>query len=82
MSVPDDISKAATSGWDHEHSMQKEVFLIRRASDYVSLNSRKASNRFGRDISGSSFTAGWGAGKLVEGIGVDTRKYIEGLLNR
>ncbi|KAH8685990.1 hypothetical protein BGZ60DRAFT_365936 [Tricladium varicosporioides] len=54
----------------------KEIFLIRRASDY------KSGNRF---VSGSSVTSetGWasGPGKLAQGIGVDTKRYIEGLLN-
>lgn len=57
----------------------KEIFLIRRASDYVAT---KSSGRF---VSGSSAgaDAGWaaGPGKLAQGIGVDTKRYIEGLLN-
>ena len=57
----------------------KEIFLIRRASDYVAA---KSSGRF---VSGSSAgaDAGWasGPGKLAQGIGVDTKRYIEGLLN-
>ena len=57
----------------------KEIFLIRRASDYVPTKSP------GRFVSGSSGTtdAGWaaGPGKLAQGIGVDTKRYIEGLLN-
>ncbi|KAE8454080.1 hypothetical protein EG329_007858 [Mollisiaceae sp. DMI_Dod_QoI] len=58
----------------------KEIFLIRRASDHVLS---KSSNRL---LSGSSFTgseSGWAAGpsKLAQGIGVDTKRYIEGLLN-
>jgi len=57
----------------------KEIFLIRRASDYVPAKSS------GRLVSGSSLggDAGWaaGPGKLAQGIGVDTKRYIEGLLN-
>jgi hypothetical protein len=57
----------------------KEIFLIRRASDYVPA---KSSGRFS---SGSTVRAdaGWasGPGKLAQGIGVDTKRYIEGLLN-
>lgn len=56
----------------------REAFLIRKASDYTAPTVRKASMRFGRDPSGSS---GWGPGKLAEGIGIDTRRYIEGLLS-
>src|SRR4051812_10740043 len=64
MSVPDDISKVTSSGEDRKYSMLKEIFLVRRASDYVAPKSRKASSRFGREISGSSSSTGWGAGKL------------------
>lgn len=57
----------------------KEIFLIRRASDYTSS---KSSTRF---VSGQSLTddSGWaaGTGRLAQGIGVDTKRYIEGLLN-
>ena len=60
-------------------SKDKEIFLIRRASDYVPAKSS------GRLISGSSTgsDASWaaGPGKLAQGIGVDTKRYIEGLLN-
>lgn len=59
----------------------REAFLIRKASDYVSAELRKTSSRFGRDISGSNTSAGWGSGKLAEGIGIDARKYIEGILS-
>jgi hypothetical protein len=57
----------------------KEIFLIRQASDY---GAHSTSTRF---VSGSSTTAesSWasGPGKLAQGIGVDTKRYIEGLLN-
>lgn len=57
----------------------KEIFLIRRASDYIPS---KSSSRF---VSGSSVgESSWGSsgpGKLAQGIGVDTKRYIEGLLN-
>lgn len=57
---------------------EKEIFLIRRASDHVATKT----SRF---ISGQSTSsdAGWaaGPGKLVQGIGVDTKRYIESLLN-
>ncbi|PMD44291.1 hypothetical protein L207DRAFT_422107 [Hyaloscypha variabilis F] len=61
-------------------SKDKEIFLIRRASDYV------ASKSAGRAASGSATVSevGWtssGPGKLAQGIGVDTKRYIEGLLN-
>ena len=56
----------------------REAFLIRKASDYTAPKARKASARFGRDVNATS--SSWGPGKLVEGIGIDTRQYIEGLL--
>jgi hypothetical protein len=57
----------------------KEVFLLRRASDYVD---GKSSGRFGGTIS-TAGEGGWGSGpaKLAQGIGVDTKRYIEGLLS-
>lgn len=55
----------------------KEIFLIRRASDYVSS---KVGSRFSGSSAGSdSWTSN--PGKLVQGIGVDTKWYIESLLN-
>ena len=61
---------------------QREALLIRKASDYVAPASRSISSRFGsRDVSGSGAASGWGPGKLAEGIGIDARKYIDGLLS-
>ncbi|KAL6714994.1 hypothetical protein ACLMJK_007254 [Lecanora helva] len=67
----------------------REAFLIRKASDYAApaASARKASSgRFGRNVSGASSGggdgSGWGSpGKLAEGIGIDARQYIEGLLS-
>ena len=59
----------------------REAFLIRKASDYVPPTARKSSSGFGREVSGSGAGGGWGAGKLAEGIGIDARQYIEGLLS-
>jgi hypothetical protein len=71
-----------------DHQSFREAFLIRKASDYVTpAAARKSSGRFGRDVSGSSASAsasgawGGGPGKLAEGIGIDARQYIEGLLS-
>ncbi|POS73769.1 hypothetical protein DHEL01_v207834 [Diaporthe helianthi] len=54
----------------------KEIFLIRKASDH---------GGHGRSVSltGAGDGVGWadGASRLAQGIGVDTRKYIEGLLS-
>lgn len=56
----------------------REAFLVRKASDYVEKGVRRSSLGFGNDSGG-----GWGAGagRLAEGIGIDTRRYIEGLLS-
>lgn len=57
-------------------SVSKEIFLIRKASDH---------GGHGRSVSltGVGGGAGWadGASRLAQGIGVDSRKYIEGLLS-
>lgn len=56
--------------------VSKEIFLIRKASDH-SGHGRSVS------LSTTSSGVGWtdGASRLAQGIGVDTRKYIEGLLS-
>ena len=59
----------------------REAFLVRKASDYVPPAARKSGSIFGREVSGSGAAGGWGAGKLAEGIGIDARQYIEGLLS-
>jgi hypothetical protein len=51
----------------------KQIFLVRRASDYV------ASYGKGRFVGASSMT-GDGPARLAQGIGVDTKRYIESLL--
>jgi hypothetical protein len=59
----------------------KEIFLIRRASDYVAS---KPAVRFVSGSSAGASDASWtssGPGKLAQGIGVDTKRYIEALLN-
>ena len=59
----------------------REAFLVRKASDYVSPAARKSRGRFGRVVSGANESGRWGPGKLAEGIGIDARQYIEGLLS-
>jgi len=63
------------------HNSFREAFLIRKASDHVTPTARKSSGRFGREVSGWSTSGAWGPGKLAEGIGIDARQYIEGLLS-
>jgi hypothetical protein len=59
-----------------EISVRKEIFLIRKAGEHGSTGNA-------RGVSSSYITGGWadGASRLAQGIGVDTKKYIEGLLS-
>jgi hypothetical protein len=68
----------------------REAFLVRRASDYVSSSSfgKKSGggSKWLRDISGSSAGSAAGGttanpGKVAEGIGIDARRYVQGLLS-
>ncbi|KAK2065250.1 hypothetical protein LY76DRAFT_631394 [Colletotrichum caudatum] len=61
-------------------TVSKEIFLIRRASDHAGY--RGVSSSYAEN-GGVGAAVGWGdgAGRLASGIGIDTRKYIEGLLN-
>ena len=54
----------------------REAILVRKATDYSEKGTRKSSLGFGRESTGW----GAGAGKLAEGIGIDTRRYIDSLL--
>jgi hypothetical protein len=73
-----DSSSSAEGG--HRNRGYGEAVLVRKSSDYVAPPARKTNTAlFGRD-SGANATWG-GAGRLAEGIGIDTRKYIEGLLS-
>ncbi|KAL9006400.1 MAG: hypothetical protein Q9188_000805 [Gyalolechia gomerana] len=56
----------------------REAFLIRKASDYEVPTSKGSGGSFGRNTGGSG---GWGPAKLAEGIGIDARQYIEGLVS-
>ncbi|KAF5869604.1 putative vacuolar fusion protein ccz1 protein [Botrytis fragariae] len=68
-----------------ERNMDKEIFLIRRASDYVEAGQGRgygygyAGWGMGGQGAGTGSTAdaGWGAA----GLGLDTKRYIEGLLS-
>jgi hypothetical protein len=68
----------------------QEAFVVRKASDYVSSSghARMSSGaRFFRDLGGASPSklaasrADTTPAKLVEGLGMDARRYIEGLLS-
>lgn len=58
-----------------KEKVSKEIFLIRRAGEHTRLRGLSSSYAEGG--------SGWadGASRLAQGIGVDTRKYIEGLLS-
>lgn len=67
-----------------------EAFLVRKASDYNAPSHARNSSgtRFFRDIasgfgasSSSQAAAGNSPRKLTEGVGLDARKYVEGLLS-
>lgn len=62
----------------------REAFLMRKASDYGPSVGQASGGVWGRTGSGSSAGLGGAQSKLAEGIGIDARQYIEGLvgLNR
>ena len=57
----------------------REAFLIRKSSDYVAPNPRNASSGLG--LVWGEGGESTGSTKLAEGIGVDARQYIDGLLS-
>ncbi|KAJ2894344.1 hypothetical protein MKZ38_007720 [Zalerion maritima] len=63
-------------------TVKKDIFLIRRAGE-TSSSGRSDSPLGGRGSGrfGSSWEWGDGASRLAQGIGVDTKKYIEGLMS-
>ena len=64
----------------NQRDVYREAFLIRRASDCSPP--AKSALRFGQKARESSpSNSGWGPSKLAEGIGIDARQYIEGLLS-
>ena len=58
----------------------REAFLTRKANDTVAPANKSLGGSWGRNASGSSDSSGFG-GKLAEGIGIDARQYIEGLVS-
>lgn len=65
-----------------QDNLYREAFLIRKASDYIAPAKKQASGIFSRGDRGSNPGGGWGGpGKLAEGIGIDAKQYIEGLLS-
>ncbi|KAI9822750.1 MAG: hypothetical protein M1832_002983 [Thelocarpon impressellum] len=73
---------AADDDADEDVDKHREAFLVRKASDHVMKPSRLFSRGGAAGGNASASASGsWAPGKLAEGIGVDTRKYIEGLLS-
>ncbi|KAK4236725.1 hypothetical protein C8A03DRAFT_16658 [Achaetomium macrosporum] len=62
-------------------ALAKEIFLVRRASDHGGV--RGVSTSYVGGGGGGAGNGGWadGASRLAQGIGVDTTRYIEGLLS-
>jgi len=72
----------------------KEAVLVRRARDSSSLSSLSAGAgkgrvdpggggglwSFGSSMLGRDAGSGWGPARLAEGVGVDAKKYVEGLI--
>ncbi|KAK4038437.1 hypothetical protein C8A01DRAFT_17465 [Parachaetomium inaequale] len=79
--VDGNAGAAAGDGYgDGGLAMGKEIFLVRRASDHgggAGVRGVSAS------YVGGGASGGWadGASRLAQGIGVDTRRYVEGLLS-
>ncbi|RSL92630.1 hypothetical protein CEP52_013706 [Fusarium oligoseptatum] len=65
----DNSSDGSDSQEPRTPEVAKEIFLIRRASDHVGFRTD------------ASTGGGDGAGRLAQGIGVDTRRYVEELLS-
>ncbi|KAJ5647635.1 hypothetical protein N7490_004007 [Penicillium lividum] len=87
------LSSAAEEDVENNHPPPsipepQEAFLIRKASDYVSPANQDrmgSGARFFRDLGGSSSRISRASdtttpSKLVEGLGLDARRYVEGLL--
>ncbi|KAJ4863096.1 hypothetical protein T069G_04050 [Trichoderma breve] len=64
-------STSASSSHPPPPAVDKEIFLIRRASDHIG---------FRRAADDGASGGGEGLGRLAQGIGVDTRRYVEELL--
>ncbi|EFX03959.1 hypothetical protein CMQ_887 [Grosmannia clavigera kw1407] len=87
-----DASRPTTATVATGYAVSKEIFLLRRAGDHV--ESRLAASamraisgsylgRGGTAADGAAGGTGWtdGASRLTQGMGVDTKRYIEGLLS-
>ena len=66
----------------------REAFLVRRARDGLTGSAKNPGSRFASGFWGGGegdktggAAAGWGPKGLAEGIGIDARRYVEGLLS-
>ena len=83
------LSDADPGNSNDSSSASQEAFLIRKASDYIPpvghARGGSSAARFFRDLGGGSglqsSRADMAPGKLVEGLGLDARRYIENLLS-
>ncbi|KAL8886158.1 MAG: hypothetical protein Q9215_006090 [Flavoplaca cf. flavocitrina] len=66
------------------YMVYREAFLLRKANDIGAAISKTGRGIWGRSTNDSSAGNGGASSRLVEGIGIDARQYIEGLagLNR
>ena len=65
----------------HDGATHDEAFLVRKANDYVTPAPRPTRGLFGLDLGGKQPSSQWGPTQLAEGIGIDARQYIDGLLS-
>lgn len=65
----------------HDGLTHDEAFLVRKASDYMTPATRAPRGLFGLDLGGNQPSTRWGPTQLAEGIGIDARQYIDGLLS-
>jgi hypothetical protein len=89
----DPPTESTTSQADPEFKLEdlREAFLVRRARDPTVSSTKSSGGRWGSAmwrLGGPSTgekmggaAAGWGPKGLSEGIGIDARRYIEGLLS-
>lgn len=71
-----------------EPQLYREAILVRRARDSISSSGKSESRStsgggglwsFG-SVVGKDANSGWGPARLAEGVGVDAKKYVEGLI--
>ncbi|KAF2642405.1 hypothetical protein P280DRAFT_547891 [Massarina eburnea CBS 473.64] len=88
-------SQESNEPQDHDVEMEdfdtdqlREAFLVRRARDAHRHKAQSSGSRFGSAMWGGGSSkktggaaAGWGPKGLAEGIGIDARRYVEGLLS-